>query len=117
MFDILLAPDGDLYLKDGDIVLTDSVSQAIKIRLRWFLGEWKFNTTYGLPYYEEVFIKGYNLSLVERKIKEQILAVEKVKSIVAIKLNVNRQTRHLDVTYTVQLESGEVLEGEVNLYG
>ena len=116
MFDVLLGVDGDLYLRDGDIVLTESVSQAIKIRLRWFYGEWKFNTTYGLPYYEEVFIKGYNLGIVERRIKEQILAVEEVKAITYIKLDVNTQTRELKVIYTVQLTNGELLEGETNLY-
>lgn len=39
MKDLLLDKDGDLYLTpNGDVSLTDSVRQAILIRLRWFWG-------------------------------------------------------------------------------
>lgn len=55
MKDLLLDKDGDLYLTpNGDVSLTDSVRQAILIRLRWFLGEWKFNTSFGLPYFSQI---------------------------------------------------------------
>ena len=41
MLDILLN-DGDLVVTDtGDIRLTNSVRQAITIRLLWFAREWK----------------------------------------------------------------------------
>lgn len=47
MKDLRLTEDGDLYItEDGDVQFTDSVLQAIKIRLKWFLGEWRINTTY-----------------------------------------------------------------------
>ena len=39
MKDLRLNEDGDLHITDdGDIAFTDSVLQAIKIRLKWFLG-------------------------------------------------------------------------------
>lgn len=42
MKDLLLDRDSDLSVtENGDICLTDSIRQAIFIRLRWFLGEWK----------------------------------------------------------------------------
>ena len=54
MKDLRLTEDGDLYItEDGDVQFTDSVLQAIKIRLKWFLGEWRINTDYGMPYFDE----------------------------------------------------------------
>ena len=49
--DILLSADGDLFLSEkGDISLTESVAQKIKIRLKWWLGEWRWDEEEGLPY-------------------------------------------------------------------
>ena len=43
MKDILLTLDGDLSVSErGDIALTDGVRQSVRIRLQWFLGEWRF---------------------------------------------------------------------------
>ena len=43
MIDILLKSDGDLLVTEqGDIAIGDSVSQKIKIRLKWFEGEWRW---------------------------------------------------------------------------
>lgn len=41
MKDLLLDKNGDLVFTNGDVSFTDSVVQAITIRLRWFFGEWK----------------------------------------------------------------------------
>ena len=55
MKDLLLDESGDLLLDEtGDIQFTDSITQAIAIRLRWFLNEWKLGPELGIPYYEEV---------------------------------------------------------------
>ncbi len=116
MFDVLLDGGGDLMILDGDIVLTESVSQAIAIRLRWFLGEWRFNTSYGVPYYESIFVKGYDLRTIERLFTEQILLVDKVKNVDAIKVDVSNVTRKLYVSYKVTLKSGEILEEEVKMH-
>ena len=67
MKDLLLDKDGDLYLTpNGDISLTDSVRQAILIRLRWFLGEWIFNTSFGMPYYSQILIKNPSTAVIEQ---------------------------------------------------
>lgn len=64
MKDLLLTSDGDLCIDDNaNVEITDSVIQEIQIRLRWFLGEWKINPEWGLPYYEQVFVKNPNLAI------------------------------------------------------
>ena len=59
MKDLLLNIGGDLYIDPatGDIEITDSVEQAIQIRLRWFIAEWWLGPGYGIPYWEEVLIE------------------------------------------------------------
>ena len=55
--DILLSADGDLYLTEtGDISLVESVAQKIKIRLRWWLGEWRWDEEEGMPYLSLIHI-------------------------------------------------------------
>ena len=79
MKDLLLDKDGDLYLTpNGDVSLTDSVRQAILIRLRWFLGGWKFNTSFGLPYFSQIFMKNPNTVVIEQLFRQQILSVAEV---------------------------------------
>ena len=52
MKDLLLTRDGDLYIDPatGDIKITDSVEQAIKIRLLWFWQEWRLGPQKGIPW-------------------------------------------------------------------
>lgn len=59
--DLALDTSGDLYFtKDGDVVVTDSLRQAIQIKLRWSLAEWKYNEELGIPYFEKILVKKPN---------------------------------------------------------
>ena len=53
--DILLDSNGDLAFKGTDIVLANSVRQKIKIRLKWFFQEWRWDDEAGVPYFEYLF--------------------------------------------------------------
>ena len=55
--DILLDSNGDLAFKGTDIVLANSVRQKIKIRLKWFFQEWRWDDEAGVPYFEYLFVK------------------------------------------------------------
>ena len=57
MKDVLLTDAGDLLINSlGDISLTDSVQQAITVRLRWFADEWRLGRDIGVPYFEYILI-------------------------------------------------------------
>lgn len=82
MKDILLNRDGDLVINaTGNIEITDSVAQAIIIRLRWFFNEWRFAPQYGVPYFEEVLVKNPSDLRVRQIIRDEILSVEEVESV------------------------------------
>jgi len=76
MTDILLNSDGDLNLtENGDIQLTKSVRQAIRIRLLWFFNEWQFAPELGIPYFEDILIKKTNMNRIRRIIRNEVMGV------------------------------------------
>ena len=53
MLDFKLTRDWDLELSDtGNISTTDSICQAVKLRLLWFFSEWRLGDDLGFPYFE-----------------------------------------------------------------
>ena len=115
MKDLRLNEDGDLHITDdGDIAFTDSVLQAIKIRLKWFLGEWRINTTYGMPYYDEVFIKNPSTALIEDRVRTEILSVDGVQAVESISVVIDKPTRVAAIHFTV-VANDEIIDEEVKV--
>lgn len=100
MKDLLLTLGGDLRLdSSGDISITDSVRQAILIRLRWFLTEWRLGPDFGLPYYEEVLVKNPNAGRIRQIFRDAILGVEEVTDATILSFELNEHTRRAVLTY------------------
>jgi len=115
--DILLTESGDLAVtSSGDISLTDSVCQAIKIRLLWFLGEWRLGTSLGLPWFEEILIKNPNKLRIEQVLRDEILSVDEVTDVKSISCRVDAEQRAAFINYVVCV-GDEVLRGEVIING
>ena len=50
MIDLKLDSNGDLELSAaGDVIPTDSIAQAVRIRLLWFFEEWRLGPELGFP--------------------------------------------------------------------
>ena len=100
MFDILLTEDGDLYIgQGGDISLTDSVRQAVRIRLQWFFGEWRFSPNFGIPYFEEILVKAPDVERIRRIVRDEVLSVDGVTDVRNITVTIAKQTRRAKVTF------------------
>ena len=94
MLDILLAADGDLKVTDaGDIEVKGSIRQPIRIRLLWFLGEWRFAPGFGVAYFSDVFVKNPNLERVKGIIRDEAMGVNCVLDAKNIKISFDKQTR------------------------
>jgi len=111
MLDMLLDSGGDLYVGEGgDIALTESVRQAVKIRLLWFLGEWRFEPEYGIPYYEEILIKNLDLEFARQAIRDEAVSVEGVLDVLDIGISVQKPSRNAAVSLTVVTDEGAYRE-------
>ena len=113
MVDILLTRDGDLKLNEtGDIDITNSVRQAIQIRLRWFRTEWRLGPELGIPYFEEILVKNPVENRIKNIFREALLEVDGVKEVK--KINFGKQDHR---TYTLEFEvvvtDGSVIKDEV----
>ena len=109
----MMDDSGDLLLSaDGDIQLTDSVKQAIEIRLKWFANEWKLGPSLGISYYDDVFIKNPSEELIEEKMREAISDIEGVEEIQSFDINSNNGK--IAIKYSV-LVSDNAIEGRVSI--
>ena len=115
--DILLSADGDLFLSEkGDISLTESVAQKIKIRLKWWLGEWRWDEEEGLPYRDELFIKNPDTDSFEMAVREKIFDVTEVTDVKEVSVEYVRKTRQGKIMFTAYVDN-EVIREEVEIDG
>jgi hypothetical protein len=100
MIDLLLTDDLELDLTNGSLsTATDStqIAQHVLARLRTFLGEWTFDTSAGVPYYEEILVKAPDLSVVDGYLKAAILGTPGVVELVSYSSVLDVGTRTLTV--------------------
>lgn len=116
MNDLQMTRDSDLCILDHDILATDSIEQGIYIRLRWFFGEWKFGTGYGVKYFETFFVKNPNKMLIISAVREQIMDVEGVSEVNNLNVTIDYEKRSAVIKYSVTTENKESFEREVSIW-
>lgn len=115
MLDILLDRDGDLKVSEtGDISLTESVRQAIIIRLRWFLGEWRLGPGNGLDYWGTVLVKNPNLVKIRQAIRDEVMSVDEVTAVNDVRLDYDVKGRTLTVHFEAVTDE-ETIRDEVKI--
>lgn len=109
--DILLDSTGDLYVSDqGDIVLANSVAQKINIRLRWLLGEWRWDQEEGLPYFENILVKNPDEDFIESQIRLKIFEAEEVTEVSYVELTIDPKTRVAHIKYEAKTDMETIKE-------
>lgn len=108
MKDILLDSSGDIFVnKESDIELTDSVLQAVRIRLKWFLGECPlYDKDVGTDYYGEILLKNPDKTLAATEIRSQIKLVDEVTDVLSVDISMDTKTRKGKISYTFKTDTG-----------
>ena len=92
--------EGDLRLTDDQLTLVDgadAVSQHLRNRLRFFLGEWFLDRRLGFPFFRDVFIKNPNKRAVRAAFRRTIRDTPGIATVSEIQLTVNAdRTAQLD---------------------
>ena len=70
-------------------------------------GEWEKDTTIGVPWLEDVFIKNYSQNLVESYIAKTILSTEGVKSLTSISSIIDKPNRRMVISFEATSIYGE----------
>lgn len=119
--DILLDSSGDLYVSPkGDIALENSVAQKIKIRLNWFLGEWRWDVDKGMPYKDNLLVKNPNIDYFKGVIRSKIFEVDEVTEVKDVSITYDKQTRLAAISYVAitdyeTIRDEIIIEREVNM--
>lgn len=100
--DLVIAPPGDVQLVDG----AARVAQQIKVTLLMFLGEWFLDTSFGVPYLEEILVKNPKFAGINALLRARIIDVPGVTRIRALTMDFNRQGRALTVTFNAETPFG-----------
>lgn len=113
--DIMLDETGDLRLTPaGDILLENSVSQKIRIRLLWFEGEWRWNVTEGMPYFTHLLVKNPDIDYFESSVRKKIFEVDEVVEVKDVRIDFDRRTRDAVIHY-VAITDHETIKEEVRI--
>lgn len=100
--------NGPLLQSDTTQPLTDTVRQRLLIRLRCFQEEWFMDTTYGIPYYQNILGKKTTKEAVDLIFQTAILSEVGVKEIVSFTSTFAK--RNYTATFTVKVVTGGVTQ-------
>ena len=112
MSDLTIDPiTGDFAITNGEVTLEEgsaAIRQRLEIKLRTFLGEWFLDTTFGIPYYEQVLGKKVNPISLNAVFVSAILTVSGIKKLdKPITYDFNPSLRKLDLSFVAILDTGE----------
>lgn len=111
MIDLKLDATGDLELSAaGDISATNSIVQAVRIRLLWFFGEWRLMPSLGFPYFENLLVKNPNESKLRHLIRETVMSVDGVTDVSEILFNIDKKSRRASVEITFNTDEDSFRE-------
>lgn len=115
MIDFKLNADGDIALSGGysadTVTAGDLVAQRIRCRLKTFRGEWFADTSFGVPYFDQILGKGNSIKSIRAVFAAEIAKVPGVVSLSRIDIAFDRQSRELSLLIRVLGDSGEIVTG------
>lgn len=110
--DLKLDPvSGDIDISKGALVLlegVDAIIQNLRIRLRFFLGEWFLDTRLGVPYFQKLLGQKLNKAAVQSIFRKAILGTSGVKKVSAIQVDYEGISRKLLVRFTATVTGTEM---------
>lgn len=106
--------ENDLYLDStGNLVFVEDraieTAQRIRVRLRFFKGEWFLDQNQGTPWFQEIFVKNPSPEVVRAIFKDIIETAPGVLSVDAIDFALDAALRILTLTFTAKLEDQSLL--------
>ena len=108
MNDLQMTKTGDLAISGFDVHATDSIEQAILIKLRWFFAEWAYNRSYGVKWFEKVLIKNPSKLIVRRMLEDAIMSVNGVISVQDMALSIYSRQRVARISFKVITNQGKI---------
>lgn len=111
--DLLLNPStNDVVFINGDCNVTQSqkdvVAQRLKITLQTFKGEWFLDQDIGIPYIQQIMVKGVPKQTIDVIFQEAILNDEGVEEMVSYYSELDSATRKFKMNFAVRCRDDSV---------
>ena len=111
--DLKLDSNHDIYIENSDLVLTseeENTIQLLNIRLQFFKGEWFLDILAGIPYIDEILVKGTSLQEVKSIFISEILDSEGVEELLSFEIAHDSETRVLRVDFSAKADGKTINE-------
>ena len=89
---------GDVVFPPQLVYGLEAIRLRVISRLQFIKGEWFLDTRQGLPYYEAVFRKNPDLSLVQSIFRKAINSTPGVQTVARMETTFNKETRRFSIT-------------------
>lgn len=113
---------GDLFLTDSgtfDGITNDTAgdrkraaAQGIQSRLQLVKGEYFLNLLEGIPYFTHILVKNPSFPLIRSLISNTVSTYPGVVRIPQLELSLNKNTRELSITLSVEIDNGLIITSE-----
>jgi hypothetical protein len=100
---------GDMLIPVTIVKGVEAIRLRIVARLRFFKQEWFLDLRQGLPYYQAVFVKNPDLSLVNSIFRRAILSTPGVQSIASMETVFDRSVRSFTISPLEIVLTGDVV--------
>ena len=86
----------------------EQIAQLVKCRLLTLLGEWKQDTSLGIPWFEGIFTKNVRPADIQLTIANIIRGTAGVQQQISIELDADYRARTLTITFTAISDYGNI---------
>jgi hypothetical protein len=104
---------GDLDLTGHRLNLsTDTayVEQHVRVRCRFFFGEWFLDESLGIPYYRNILIKSPDLDLIRSLFRNVVRTTPDISAVNSVDVILDSSNRTLSITIAATMETGHPFE-------
>lgn len=104
MSSFVLTDDYDIDITKGLMSLNttyEALRQHLEVKFQIFLNEWFLDTTVGVPYFEEIFVKQSNFIVVQQILKEVISTTDGVNTITRFDFDYEPTSRLASLSFEV----------------
>jgi hypothetical protein len=111
MSSFALDDDGDLLFENGNLSLTtglEAIRQHVQVRFNFFLGEWGFDTTLGVPWFQSILVKAPAYAVVSQILKNVILNTPGVIELTEFSFDYDSATREASLNFKATTEDGDL---------
>lgn len=92
----------------GFVTKNEAVTQFLRQRLKFFETEWFLDETKGIPYFDQILIKGPRASVIDAIFKREILETNGVVELKSFSLDLDPAARALTLSFKARSTDGDI---------